>query len=72
MLFRSVQGYSLLNGVMVTPAMVHGNNNMKEEESIDLGQWLSNSPPALSTSSTIQQRTLLIFGTYAADFNMIE
>jgi hypothetical protein len=67
-----VQGYSLLNGVMVTPATVHSNNNMKEEESIDLGQWLLHPPPVLSISSTIQQRTLLIFGTYAADFNMIE
>ena len=78
---HAVQGYSLLDGVMVTPATINrnsnNNNNMNEQEPIDLGQWLLN-PMASSSSSTTRtssgqvQRTLLIFGTYAADFNMIE
>ena len=73
-----VQGYSLLNGVMVTPARVNSHtnsnsnivNDIKEPEPIDLGDWLLH--PSSSSSFSPQQRTLLIFGTYAADFNMIE
>jgi hypothetical protein len=84
LLLSSVQGYSLLNGVMVTPAptVINSNNNMKEhheEAPIDLGQWLLRLPSTAasteassSSSSVNQKRTLLIFGTYAADFNMIE
>ena len=42
--YYMVQGYSLLNGVMVTPARVNSNSNIvndiKEPEPIDLGDWL--------------------------------
>jgi hypothetical protein len=69
----AVQGYSLLNGVMVTPATVNSNRKEEKEDPIDLGEWLLRPlSSSSSAASVMNQRTLLIFGTYAADFNMIE
>jgi hypothetical protein len=60
-----VQGYSLLHGVMVTPATVNSNNNnhVQEEEEvpIDIGKWLFHPPscidPKITTSSTTTTTT---------------
>jgi AhpC/TSA antioxidant enzyme len=64
-----VDSYTALNGVLVTKC------SATSDETIDIGAWLmrrrtSNGPPAEGGGGG--GRSLLVFGTYAADFNAVE
>jgi AhpC/TSA antioxidant enzyme len=69
----SLEGFQSLRGVRVKPV-----NNGGGDSSIDIGEWLSSSSSSSSSSASklnsfsSSSKSLLVFGTYAADFNAIE
>jgi hypothetical protein len=73
---RSIHGYSLFNGVMVTPIRTDvdttSSTSTTTTSSIDLGQWIHQSSLQQQQGTNQKERILIVFGTYAADFNAIE
>lgn len=68
----SIEAFQALQGVTVKPVKTSsdGAESTTDDEVIDIGEWLSSS----SSNSNINGggKSLLVFGTYAADFNAIE
>jgi hypothetical protein len=68
-----VVGYAPLTGVMVTPVTLPSETSPSPSSvaaPVDIGLWLTT--PTRSEQPQQQQRSMIVFGTYAADFNAIE
>jgi hypothetical protein len=63
--FPLVSAFQALKGVTVKPVKTTGGG-----DAIDIGEWLA--APSSQKSATSDSKSLLVFGTYAADFNAIE